>query len=107
MDDRTRAFIEKSTLLFIASRNEKGAMDVSPRGGQPSVLRLRPDGRLLLPDYVGNRRLDTIGNVLSNPDVALVLINRRCHDYLRTPHARPCRRTPRTSPPFPPTRTAR
>lgn len=83
MDGRTRSFIEKSTLLFIASRNEKGTMDVSPRGGQPSVLRLRPDGRLLLPDYVGNRRLDTIGNVLSNPDVALVLINRRSHDYLR------------------------
>lgn len=83
MDDRTRAFIEKSTLLFIASRNAGGAMDVSPRGGQPSVLRLREDGALLLPDYVGNKRLDTIGNVLSNPGVALVLLNRRCGDYLR------------------------
>ncbi|TKT81046.1 pyridoxamine 5'-phosphate oxidase family protein [Aquamicrobium sp. LC103] len=83
MDDRTRAFIEKSTLLFIASRNAQGAMDVSPRGGQPSVLRLREDGALLLPDYVGNKRLDTIGNVLSNPDVALVLLNRLCDDYLR------------------------
>ncbi|MEI5682126.1 MULTISPECIES: FAD-binding oxidoreductase [unclassified Mesorhizobium] len=83
MDDHTRAFIEKSTLLFIASRNAEGAMDVSPRGGQPSVVRLRDDGALLLPDYVGNRRLDTIGNVLSNPDVALVLLNRRSEDYLR------------------------
>ncbi|BCH31370.1 hypothetical protein MesoLjLc_33000 [Mesorhizobium sp. L-8-10] len=83
MDDRTRSFIGKSTLLFIASRNAEGAMDVSPRGGQPSVLRLRADGSLLLPDYVGNRRLDTIGNVLSNPDVALVLLNRRSEEYLR------------------------
>ncbi len=83
MDDHTRSFIEKSTLLFIASRNAKGAMDVSPRGGQPSVVRLGADGSLLLPDYVGNRRLDTIGNVLSNPDVALVLLNRRSEDYLR------------------------
>ncbi len=83
MDDYTCSFIEKSTLLFIASRNAEGAMDVSPRGGQPSVVRLRADGSLLLPDYVGNRRLDTIGNVLSNPDVALVLLNRRCEEYLR------------------------
>lgn len=83
MDDRTRAFIEKCTLLFIASRNAQGGMDVSPRGGQPSVLRLREDGALLLPDYAGNKRLDTIGNVLSNPEVALVLLNRRFHEYLR------------------------
>ncbi|HWK63397.1 MAG TPA: FAD-binding oxidoreductase [Rhizobiaceae bacterium] len=83
MDDRIRTFIEKSTLLFIASRNARGAMDVSPRGGQPSVLRLRDDGALLLPDYVGNKRLDTISNVLSNPRVALVLLNRRCDEYLR------------------------
>jgi ferredoxin-NADP reductase/predicted pyridoxine 5'-phosphate oxidase superfamily flavin-nucleotide-binding protein len=83
MDDATGAFIEKSTLLFIASRNARGTMDVSPRGGQPSVLRLREDGALLLPDYVGNKRLDTIGNVLSNPDVALVVLNRLCDDYLR------------------------
>lgn len=83
MDDRTRAFIERSTLLFIASRNADGAMDVSPRGGQPSVLRLREDGALLMPDYVGNKRLDTIGNLLANPDVALALLTRLSDDYLR------------------------
>lgn len=83
MDDSTRSFIEKSTLLFIASRDADGGMDVSPRGGQPSVVRLRADGSLLLPDYIGNRRLDTIGNVLSNPDVALILLNRRSDEYLR------------------------
>jgi ferredoxin-NADP reductase/predicted pyridoxine 5'-phosphate oxidase superfamily flavin-nucleotide-binding protein len=83
MDARTRDFIEKSTLLFIASRNGDGAMDVSPRGGQPSVLRMREDGALLMPDYIGNKRLDTIGNLLSNPDVALLLLNRRSNDYLR------------------------
>lgn len=83
MDDAARSFIEKSTLLFIASRNAEGGMDVSPRGGQPCVVRLREDGSLLLPDYVGNRRLDTIGNILSNPDVALTLLNRGADTYLR------------------------
>ncbi|MGK6314180.1 2Fe-2S iron-sulfur cluster-binding protein [Neorhizobium sp. DT-125] len=83
MDHRTRSFIEQATLLFIASRNGEGAMDVSPRGGQPSVVRLRADGSLLLPDYIGNKRLDTIGNILSNPDVALLLLNRHCETYLR------------------------
>ncbi|MDX3924611.1 MAG: FAD-binding oxidoreductase [Shinella sp.] len=83
MDDRARSFIESSTLMFIASRNAAGAMDVSPRGGQPAVMRLSDDGRLLLPDYLGNRRLDTIGNVLANPEVALILLNRSTDAYLR------------------------
>lgn len=83
MDESIRSFIESSTLLFIASRNAAGAMDVSPRGGQPVVVRPTDDGKLLLPDYLGNRRLDTIGNVLANPEVALLLLNRRKDGYLR------------------------
>lgn len=82
MDSESRAFIENSTLLFIATRNAEGALDVSPRGGQPSVLHIRGDGALLLPDYKGNRRLDAIGNLLSNPEVALLVINRGVSHYL-------------------------
>lgn len=83
MDMATQQFIENSTLLFIATRNAEGALDVSPRGGQPTVLRLTSEGRLLLPDYLGNNRLDTIGNLLSNPRVALILLNRGSDRYLR------------------------
>lgn len=83
MDADVRQFIENATLLFIASRNAEGAMDVSPRGGQPSVVRVTDQGKLLLPDYNGNRRLDTIGNLLSNPKVALIVLNRGSDRYLR------------------------
>lgn len=82
MDLETRQFIENATLLFIASRNAKGMVDVSPRGGQPSVVRVADDGTLLLPDYSGNRRLDTIANLLTNPNVALLILNRGCDRYL-------------------------
>ncbi|WP_411036957.1 pyridoxamine 5'-phosphate oxidase family protein [Shinella sp. BYT-45] len=82
MDLETRQFIENATLLFIASRNAKGMVDVSPRGGQPSVVRVTDDGTLLLPDYSGNRRLDTIANLLTNPNVALLIVNRGCDRYL-------------------------
>lgn len=82
MDDRIRRFVETAPLLFIASRNADGALDVSPRGGQPAVLRIAPDGRLLLPDVMGNRRLDTIGNVLAHPEVACVLVNRGSAEVL-------------------------
>lgn len=83
MDTATRQFIEHSTLLFIATRNAEGQMDVSPRGGQPNVLRVMDDGTMLLPDYAGNNRLDTIGNLLSNPRIALIVLNRGSDTYLR------------------------
>lgn len=76
MDDRIRRFVDSAPLLFIASRNAAGALDVSPRGGQPAVLRIAPDGRLMLPDVMGNKRLDTIGNVLADPEVACLLVQR-------------------------------
>ena len=83
MDQDQRAFIETSPLLFIASRNRAGHLDVSPRGGQPSVLRIDDSGRLLLPDVKGNRRLDTLGNVLSDPDVALLVVKESANRFLR------------------------
>ncbi|RJE89309.1 hypothetical protein D3P04_01320 [Paracoccus onubensis] len=83
MDSDTREFINNATLLFIASRNAEGALDVSPRGGQPSVMRVSDSGALLLPDYKGNRRLDTIGNLLSNPEIAMIVVNRGVDRYLR------------------------
>lgn len=76
-------FITRSTLLFIASRNAEGQLDVSPRGGQPRVVGLSAAGDILLPDYRGNRRLDTVGNILARPDVALLFVNHEEDRYLR------------------------
>jgi ferredoxin-NADP reductase/predicted pyridoxine 5'-phosphate oxidase superfamily flavin-nucleotide-binding protein len=76
IDPDLQDFIAASTLLFITSRNAEGRLDVSPRGGQPSVLLPGPEGTLLLPDLKGNRRLDTIGNILAHDEVALLLLNR-------------------------------
>lgn len=83
MDADVRDFIDSATLLFIASRSPEGALDVSPRGGQPRVLWRGDHGRLLLPDYMGNRRLDTIGNLLGNPDVVVALLARGAGRFLK------------------------
>lgn len=83
MDAAVQHFIESATLLFIASRSLEGALDVSPRGGQPSVLWPDGQGRLLLPDYMGNRRLDTIANLLGNPEVVVALLSRGSSRFLK------------------------
>jgi len=83
MDNDVRDFIASATLLFIASRSPDGTLDVSPRGGQPFVLWPDAEGRLLLPDYLGNRRLDTIGNLLDDPRVVVALLSRGSNRFLR------------------------
>jgi ferredoxin-NADP reductase/predicted pyridoxine 5'-phosphate oxidase superfamily flavin-nucleotide-binding protein len=83
MDAGVREFIQSATLLFIASKSPEGTLDVSPRGGQPSVLWPDEQGRLLLPDYMGNKRLDTIGNLLGNPEVMLIILSRGANRFLR------------------------
>ena len=63
-----RAFIGFSPLCVVSSAGPDGAIDVSPRGGEPGFVHVSEDGRTLyLPDRPGNNRLDTIRNLLSGP----------------------------------------
>lgn len=76
LDADSRAFVDAAQLAFVASANRDGRLDVSPRGGQPSVMIVDGDGTLLLPDYLGNRRLDTMGNLLEDARIAVLLLRR-------------------------------
>lgn len=63
-----RAFIGLSPFCVVSSSGPDGAVDVSPRGGEPGFVHVSEDGRTLyLPDRPGNNRLDTIRNLLSGP----------------------------------------
>ncbi|MEH6678776.1 MSMEG_1061 family FMN-dependent PPOX-type flavoprotein [Phenylobacterium sp.] len=61
-----RAFIEHSTFCVVSSAGPDGALDVSPRGGEPGFVHVSEDGKtLFLPDRPGNNRLDTLRNLLA------------------------------------------
>jgi predicted pyridoxine 5'-phosphate oxidase superfamily flavin-nucleotide-binding protein len=60
-------------------------VDVSHRGGEPGFLRVtREAGRthITLPDYAGNLMFNTLGNVLSNARVGLLLVSPDTGDVL-------------------------
>ncbi|MDO8899843.1 MAG: pyridoxamine 5'-phosphate oxidase family protein [Phenylobacterium sp.] len=60
-----RAFIDHSPFCVISSAGPDGAVDVSPRGGEPGFVHVSEDGKtLFLPDRPGNNRLDTLRNLL-------------------------------------------
>jgi uncharacterized protein len=74
LDRHCRDFIALSPFVLVASSSSAGACDVSPKGGPPGFVRVLDEHRLLIPDATGNRRLDSLQNMLENPQVGLVFL---------------------------------
>jgi PPOX class probable FMN-dependent enzyme len=83
IDDHARNFIAKSSLLFLASSNEKGQCDVSPRGDAPGFAYVANEKQLIIPERPGNRRADSLLNILLNPHVGLIFIIPGMQEVLR------------------------
>jgi PPOX class probable FMN-dependent enzyme len=74
LDEHFRAFIAHSPFVLIATAGADGTCDVSPKGDAPGFVRVLDDSRLVIPDRNGNKRLDGIKNILSNPHVGLLFM---------------------------------
>ena len=57
--------------------------DVSPRGGEPGFITVKDSKTLLLPDWPGNNRLDTLTNIVSSGSVGLLFFIPGINDMLR------------------------
>jgi PPOX class probable FMN-dependent enzyme len=71
LDRHMRQFVALSPFVVIASSTTQGA-DVTPRGDRPGFVHVIDDKTLLLPDWPGNNRLDTLTNVVSNPQIGML-----------------------------------
>jgi PPOX class probable FMN-dependent enzyme len=74
LDEPCRRFLSMSTILFISSVGADGKADVSPRGDPPGFIRILDDRTIAIPDRPGNRRVDTMSNILGNPGSSVGLI---------------------------------
>ena len=74
LDPHCRKFIEMSPLLFIGSTGGDGKGDVTPRGDPPGFVTVLDDRTLLIPERLGNKRGDTLNNVLINPNVGMIFM---------------------------------
>ncbi|OSQ45391.1 pyridoxamine 5'-phosphate oxidase family protein [Thalassospira sp. MCCC 1A01428] len=83
LDKHCRRFIELSPFAVISSADGKGSADVSPRGDGPGFVHVLDDNTLLMPDRPGNRRLDTLTNILVNPQVGLLFFVPGMNETLR------------------------
>jgi PPOX class probable FMN-dependent enzyme len=83
LDKHCRAFIARSPFLVIASSDPSGRCDASPKGDMPGFVQVVDDETLLIPDRLGNNRVDTIGNLLARPGVGLIFFVPGLNETLR------------------------
>jgi PPOX class probable FMN-dependent enzyme len=82
LDPHATHFIALSPFLTIASISAAGA-DCSPRGDAPGFVQVVNDVTLRIPDRRGNNLLDTMQNILAQPDVGLLFFVPGVNETLR------------------------
>jgi uncharacterized protein len=74
IDKHCKEFIEKSPFLVLATSDADGNCDSSPRGDGPGFVYVMDNQHLIIPDRPGNKRVDSMFNILENPNVGLLFL---------------------------------
>jgi PPOX class probable FMN-dependent enzyme len=69
-----RQLIGCASLVMVASTGADGRCDVSPRGGPAGFVAVLDDRTLAIPDATGNRRLDSLHNIVETGRVGLLFV---------------------------------
>lgn len=83
IDDHCRTFIEKSPFITIATSDLAGNLDVSPKGDPAGFVKILSDTMLAIPDRPGNRKADTLRNIIQNPNIGLIFLIPGVNETLR------------------------
>ena len=68
-----RTMIEASPFVALATAGPEG-LDCSPRGDAGAVIHIEDERTLMLPDWRGNNRIDSLSNIVRDPRVALMFL---------------------------------
>jgi PPOX class probable FMN-dependent enzyme len=82
LDAHMRHFISLSPFLCLGTSGSGGG-DVTPRGDSPGFVHVLDEQTLLIPDWPGNNRLDSLTNVVANPNVGLLFFVPGVNETLR------------------------
>jgi PPOX class probable FMN-dependent enzyme len=74
LDKHCQAFIARSPFVVLSTSNTRGGCDASPKGDRPGFVLVQDEHTLVIPDRPGNRRADSLLNILDNPHVGLLFL---------------------------------
>lgn len=77
-----RRWIEASRFLVLTTVGPEGT-DGTPRGDDGPVVRITDDQTLMLPDWRGNNRIDSLRNIVRDGRVSLMFMVPGCENVVR------------------------
>ncbi|HVQ70486.1 MAG TPA: MSMEG_1061 family FMN-dependent PPOX-type flavoprotein [Bradyrhizobium sp.] len=82
LDVQCRRIVELSPFCVVSTQGPDGA-DVSPRGDPPGFVSILDARTLLVPDRVGNNRLEAMSNLLVDPRIGILFLVPGMNETLR------------------------
>lgn len=83
MDRYHRQFISLSPLLCIATADASGQPFVSPKGDAPGFVAVLDSRTLIIPDRIGNNKVESLSNLMENPKVGVIFFVPGIRETLR------------------------
>ncbi len=74
LEGETVHAIEMAPFFCLSTSDSAGRCDASPRGGPSGFIKVLDDRTLAFPDLSGNRLIDSLSNIVENPNIGMLIM---------------------------------
>lgn len=74
LEEHSRHWIAHSPFCLLSTSDGQGLADVSPRGDPAGFVKVLDDRTLVIPERPGNKRHDTLRNLIVNPALGMLFL---------------------------------
>lgn len=74
LEKHSTYFIKNAPFIVISTVDKNGKLDASPRGGESGFVKIVNNNQLLIPDFKGNNRLDSLSNIMESGQIGILFI---------------------------------
>jgi PPOX class probable FMN-dependent enzyme len=83
LDQYSIQFLSISPFIILSTSSQSNNMDCSPRGDHSGFVQVLDDCTIAIPDRPGNNRLDTLNNIIDNPNIGILVLVPGFNECLR------------------------
>ena len=74
LEKHSKHFIKCSPFIVLSTVNNQNKIDASPRGGHSGFVKILNDNELIIPDFKGNNRIDSLTNIIETKTIGLLFM---------------------------------
>ena len=75
INDEAGAIIKEARMFFLATCDDRGLPTCSYKGGEPGFVKIVDECTIAFPNYDGNGKYQSMGNLLRNPNVGMLFVD--------------------------------